>query len=301
MQVQTDFMQFLREHTDKEWQRKSAARFILTTSQLLVVITFTMAVALITTGLTLARELIPYFSIATLTSITLYIAVQKNIVRYGGVLLTLFYLLFGLILLHCVGVAPAPIAAFSGAIVVSGLLYGFWCSLIPTALSTSALLGFKLAEQQGSFRPDYVVLPKANDLTMIVVAIIWLHVVAIMVGALRLTFLHKGVEANEAASHRLYTHDLIINTDEHEVKRGTTIIPLRRKEYEVLEYLVRNKGQSVSRTMISEELWGGAVSSNSIDVHIKHLRDKLDKPFRTQLIETTHKVGYTIKDLPLHK
>lgn len=301
MQVHTDFMQFLKGHTEKEWQQQTAARFTLATAQVLVVITLIMAVALITTRLALARELIPYFSIATIVSIALHIGNQKKMVRYSGIVLALFYLLFGLVLLHCVAVAPAPIAAFSGAIIVSGLLYGFWCSLIPTVLATSALLGFKLGELQGCFKPDYVVWPKANDLIVIVIAVTWLHVVAIMIGALRSLFLHRRIQASEAPAHMLYTHDLIVDTDEHEVKRGNTIIPLRRKEYEVLEYLVRNKGQSVSRTMISGELWGGTVSSNSIDVHIKHLRDKIDKPFRTPLIETTHKVGYAIKDLPRHE
>jgi DNA-binding response OmpR family regulator len=97
----------------------------------------------------------------------------------------------------------------------------------------------------------------------------------------------------------LKTHDLVINTQSREVKRGQAAIPLRRKEYDILEYLTRNKGRVVTRVMICDNVWDKGARPNSIDVHIKHLRDKVDRPFSTPLIETTHGIGYLVKDLPV--
>ncbi len=97
----------------------------------------------------------------------------------------------------------------------------------------------------------------------------------------------------------LRTHDLTIDTRKRLVMRAGTIIILRRKEYDILEYLTRNKGQAMSRTMIFDSVWNKEGWPNSIDVHIKHLRDKVDRPFDTQLIGTAHGIGYLVKNLPV--
>jgi len=97
----------------------------------------------------------------------------------------------------------------------------------------------------------------------------------------------------------LKSHDLVIDTRKRHVERAGTVIPLRRKEYDILEYLLRNKGHTKSRTMIFDNVWNDKEGQpNSIDVHIKYLRDKVDRPFDVQLIETVHGVGYLVKDLP---
>jgi DNA-binding response OmpR family regulator len=97
----------------------------------------------------------------------------------------------------------------------------------------------------------------------------------------------------------LTTHDLTIDTRKRQVTRAGVSVQLRRKEYDILEYLTRNKGQAMSRAMIFQNVWDDKDwRPNSIDVHIKHLRDKVDRPFEVPLIETAHGIGYMVKDLP---
>ncbi len=76
-------------------------------------------------------------------------------------------------------------------------------------------------------------------------------------------------------------------------------ITLTGKEYELLEYLVRNHGHVVSREMLAHDVWHGLERStpidNIIDVHIARLRQKVDAPFDVQLIKTIRGVGFTIE------
>jgi DNA-binding response OmpR family regulator len=92
--------------------------------------------------------------------------------------------------------------------------------------------------------------------------------------------------------------DLRLNMVTHEVCRGDHKIELTPKEYLLLEYLVLNKGQVVTRTMISEHVWDYHFDTitNVIDVHINHLRNKIDKDFNPPLIHTIKGVGYVFKE-----
>ncbi|HYD34706.1 MAG TPA: response regulator transcription factor [Vitreimonas sp.] len=78
-------------------------------------------------------------------------------------------------------------------------------------------------------------------------------------------------------------------------------ITLRRKELLLLEYFMRHAGKIVTREMLFEHVWGGnsEASTNTIDVHIKLLRDKVDKPFNTHYIKTVHGWGYKFDSEPL--
>lgn len=97
-----------------------------------------------------------------------------------------------------------------------------------------------------------------------------------------------------------YTEDVIevdglhIDTINRVVKRNDKCITLRRKTFDLLEYLVRNRGHVLTRDMIFEHVWetAGYEKSNTVDVHIKHLRDVIDKPFNKPLIKTIHGLGY---------
>ena len=91
--------------------------------------------------------------------------------------------------------------------------------------------------------------------------------------------------------------DLQLNPVSHTVQRQQQIIPLRRKEFDLLEYLMHNPGRVLTRTMILNHVWdmNTEVWANTVDVHIKHLRDKVDKPFGQKLIRTIYGVGYKIE------
>jgi DNA-binding response OmpR family regulator len=96
----------------------------------------------------------------------------------------------------------------------------------------------------------------------------------------------------------LTSTDLVMDISKRQVYRSGHEIILRRKEFDILEYLLRNKGRAVTRTMIFNHVWESGKNSwhNTVDVHIKHLRDKVDRPFDTPLIKTAYGIGYVIHD-----
>ncbi len=96
--------------------------------------------------------------------------------------------------------------------------------------------------------------------------------------------------------NRLQVGDLSLSATSLEVIRQGQCIILRRKEFALLECLMLNAGMVVSREALARYAWQGSDTTwtNTIDVHIKYLRDKIDKPFDGQLIKTIHGVGYRL-------
>jgi DNA-binding response OmpR family regulator len=102
----------------------------------------------------------------------------------------------------------------------------------------------------------------------------------------------------EPGSGKLALADLEVDLKRHAVERGGQPVDLTPKEFSLLEYLMRNQGQAVSRAMITEKVWGYGFDtySNLIDVHINHLRKKVDQPFDRKLLHTVKGVGYVLED-----
>ncbi|HEX8964939.1 MAG TPA: response regulator transcription factor [Patescibacteria group bacterium] len=98
-------------------------------------------------------------------------------------------------------------------------------------------------------------------------------------------------------TNTLHVGNLTLDLTKKVVKRGNRSIPLRRKELSLLEYLMRNRGKVITREMILNHVWASIEdpSTNTIDVHIKYLRDQIDKPFVKKLIKTVHGLGYKIE------
>ena len=90
--------------------------------------------------------------------------------------------------------------------------------------------------------------------------------------------------------------DLELNLIQRVVSRGGREIELRPREFHLLEYLLRNAGKVVTRTMLLERVWDFNFDprTNVVETHISRLRGKIDKPFDEKLIKTVHGVGYTI-------
>jgi len=93
----------------------------------------------------------------------------------------------------------------------------------------------------------------------------------------------------------LYIGDYVLDTRNHIVTKEDKDLNLRKKEYSLFEYLARNKDRAVSRCELLDHVWDYReyVGSNTIDVHIKRLRDKLDDK---SVIHTIHGVGYKIRE-----
>lgn len=92
--------------------------------------------------------------------------------------------------------------------------------------------------------------------------------------------------------------DLELDRLSHEVKRSGQPILLQPREYRLLEYLMKNAGQVVTRTMLLENVWDYHFDpqTNVIDVHVSRLRSKIEKGFEAPLLKTVRGAGYMIKD-----
>ncbi len=92
--------------------------------------------------------------------------------------------------------------------------------------------------------------------------------------------------------------DLTLDRLSHKVTRGGQAIILQPREFRLLEYLMRNAGQVVTRTMLLQNVWDYYFDpqTNVIDVHISRLRSKIDKGFTRPLLHTVRGSGYMIRD-----
>jgi DNA-binding response OmpR family regulator len=94
--------------------------------------------------------------------------------------------------------------------------------------------------------------------------------------------------------------DLELDTINRIVRRGGRRVDLTAKEYALLEYLMRNSGRPVTKSLIIEHVWDIHFDSisNVVEVHINALRNKIDRGFPTPLIHTVRGVGYMLTDTP---
>ncbi|MEP6710626.1 MAG: response regulator transcription factor [Candidatus Saccharibacteria bacterium] len=94
----------------------------------------------------------------------------------------------------------------------------------------------------------------------------------------------------------LSVDDLTMSLSSRTVTRGSTPIDLSRKEFAILEYLLRNKGKACSKEQMISHVWDfdADILTNTLEVFITYLRAKVDKPFDTPLIHTVRGFGYRI-------
>jgi DNA-binding response OmpR family regulator len=105
------------------------------------------------------------------------------------------------------------------------------------------------------------------------------------------------VQSDIPEEKKLTLADLEVNLDNKEVKRSGQKIVLTAKEFQLLEYLLKNKDKVVSRTDIAKDVWDidFDTQTNVIDVYVNFLRKKLDKDFSPRLIHTQVGMGYILK------
>ncbi|MEO6000644.1 MAG: response regulator transcription factor [Chitinophagaceae bacterium] len=110
--------------------------------------------------------------------------------------------------------------------------------------------------------------------------------------------LKRTMNQNIPVGNTLKAADLEMNLDSKEVKRGETAISLTAKEFQLLEYLLRNKNRVVSRASIAVNVWDIDFDTNTnvIDVYINYVRNKVDKPFEQKLIQTHVGMGYVLRE-----
>lgn len=110
--------------------------------------------------------------------------------------------------------------------------------------------------------------------------------------------LKRTLNQSVPVGNKLRAGDLEMNLDSKEVTRDGKKINLTAKEFQLLEYLLRNKNRVVSRSDIAINVWDIDFDTNTnvIDVYISYVRNKIDKGFEQKLIHTHVGMGYVLKD-----
>lgn len=113
----------------------------------------------------------------------------------------------------------------------------------------------------------------------------------------RVQALLRRASGTTAETVRLTVGDLSMNLLTREVTRGSETLDLQAREFALLEYLMRNSGRVVSKTMIMEHVWDYSFDpqTNVVDVLVCRLRNKVDRNFPQKLIHTIRGIGYVLK------
>jgi DNA-binding response OmpR family regulator len=111
--------------------------------------------------------------------------------------------------------------------------------------------------------------------------------------------LRRSMSGEETAS--FYTFgDVEVDLERRECRKAGKEVPLSYKEFEVLRVLIENRGQTISRERLLEEVWGkqpdDSPTSRTVDTHIANLRRKVEGTRGSRYIRTVHKVGYKFAD-----
>jgi len=118
-------------------------------------------------------------------------------------------------------------------------------------------------------------------------------------------FALRELQARVAALGRRKTKEILLRAGDLEMNlvtrrvcRGETEIELLPREWELLEYLLSNKGRLVTKKMLLEKIWGFHFDprTNVVETHVSRLRQKIDKGFAVELIVTVRGSGYQIND-----
>jgi two-component system, OmpR family, response regulator len=114
----------------------------------------------------------------------------------------------------------------------------------------------------------------------------------------RLRALYRRARADEEESDTFQAGDLVLDPRARRTTRRGIEIDLSAREFDILQLLLRQCGQLVTRLNILDEVWDGETDlrSNVIDVHVASLRAKIDRPFGTETITTLRGAGYRIDD-----
>lgn len=114
----------------------------------------------------------------------------------------------------------------------------------------------------------------------------------------RIRAILRRTQESWGTANKLQVGDLVMDLSAYQVTRGGQTIQLTKREFDLLEYLLRNSGIVLGRDKILDAVWGYEyeVDSNILDVYIRYLRSKIDEPFDKKLLYTVRGFGYTLKE-----
>lgn len=119
-----------------------------------------------------------------------------------------------------------------------------------------------------------------------------------LLARIRAVLRKKALPASSRKSSLVEVKNLTLDSVKREVKVKEELIQLTKREFDLLEFLMKNKNMVVSRETLLQNIWGYDFlgESNAVDVYIRYLRAKIDEPYKIKLIHTVRGVGYIIKD-----
>jgi len=105
-------------------------------------------------------------------------------------------------------------------------------------------------------------------------------------------------ENNNGQESLLRAGCLKMNPASHEVRVKETLVELTKREFDLLECLLNNKGIVMTRELLMDRVWGYdfAGETNAVDVYVRYLRGKIEEPFGVKIIQTVRGVGYVVRD-----
>lgn len=118
-----------------------------------------------------------------------------------------------------------------------------------------------------------------------------------LLARIRVHLRRPGIEST-VRKNTLFVGDLTVDLDAHEVMRAGNKIELTPREFDLLVCLLKNKNIVLSRDQLIEHVWGFDYfgETNVVDVYVRYLRQKIEKGYSKQYIQTVRGVGYSIKD-----
>lgn len=112
----------------------------------------------------------------------------------------------------------------------------------------------------------------------------------------RIRVILRRQEEQETDARQLVCRDLVVNLDARRVTRAGTDIHLTKREYELLVVFMQNASRVMSREALLDKVWGfdAAMDTNVVDVYVRYLRNKIDKPDAGSYIQTLRGIGYVM-------
>ena len=119
-----------------------------------------------------------------------------------------------------------------------------------------------------------------------------------LLARIRVILKRKGKRESNNSNNTLEAGKLVMYRDEHRVTYNDKEVSLSKKEFELLKYLMENRGIVLSREKILDHVWGYDYygDTNVTDVYIRYLRNKIDQKFDVHYIHTIRGVGYLFKE-----
>lgn len=194
------FLYFATHHNPHEWQWRLSSTYALSTVILFSVASLLLLMSQVLYESTYATHTLPFYAAAAFLSGVILAANRWGGQRFVGHHLIFLYICLSAVIAYNIGVGVSAMFLGSAAVILSGSMCGYWCSLLIASFNTIALLGVRTAELQGWIHPTYIVSQKPTNFQSVLLLVLLFHFLAAVSGALyRLEETRRRLSATEQA------------------------------------------------------------------------------------------------------